>query len=954
MSHYWQQKPENALNRAKELLEANRKETALQVLSNVLIRKNKGAKVWQPELEDVVHLYLEICVGSHDHHMAKDGLHQFRSIAQIAGMQSALEDVIRVFLDKAIKRTAEVLAEVDKVVADHEAAGAEESLESQLIFAVNGYDIRERSEKEMLFPWLKFMWESFRAVLELIKNKAKMEKLYFDTTKLAMEHCIKYNRTTEFRRLNELLRSHLIYLNKYPNNQGNNTISLSSPEAQVFLLETRFELLNAAMRMGVWQEGFKCIEDIHGLIVSTKMVPSTSLMVGYYEQLSKLFWVSKNYLYHAYAQLKFFQLTQQIGTASEETIKELALKVVIGALSVPLRSNAQGKEFEFTSQQEKSVKYASLLGYSSVLKRSTLVKEVSASCLKLVDAELSTTFDLVEHKFQPLQIAALAKPMLDKLGGCEKLGQYQPLLRRVIFMRLMQQLTRIYETIELSKVKELAAPLELGKPIEVVIVELTREGLFDARLNHRTKSICFASRSLEPSMIQNQLRTLTTRLAAAVEMIQPENVAATEEKKSSLVSTVLEHIKDERRGVADRRSMIETEKETQQNIEKLKARLSSLATELRIAKAPKVVPKAEPAAVAQPIVPQTIKPVTLGAAALPPKTPGSIPVEEVKKPEGISKEKQAELDAEKEEALRLKLVELSKRMDYLERARREEEAPLLKAWYEKHREEAQKLFEEEIKQFEARQRQEHALALAEKQRLAKVSSYADEFEKALVDSRRQKFEEELARVEAHNAKNFAIIEEERAKMKKIILERRRAENERRRAREEAEQRRQAEYESMGKRSGAGGSSWADTDDSGDVAPPPSRFGSDRPRFGGRSSSEREDRPRFGGRSSSEREDRPRFGGRTSNDRDDGDRPRFGGRSDREEPREDRNWSRGSRAAPERSSTSDRSSDRSSERAAPRANNTWRDRVAERRQQQAAQKDADGFTQVGRGRRGQPQ
>ena len=35
----------------------------------------------------------------------------------------------------------------------------------------------------MLTPWVKFLWEAYRNTLELLRNNARVEKLYHDTAK---------------------------------------------------------------------------------------------------------------------------------------------------------------------------------------------------------------------------------------------------------------------------------------------------------------------------------------------------------------------------------------------------------------------------------------------------------------------------------------------------------------------------------------------------------------------------------------------------------------------------------------------------------------------------------------------------------------------------------------------------------------------------------------------------
>lgn len=61
----------------------------------------------------------------------------------------------------------------------------------------------------ILTPWVKFLWESYRQCLELLRTNSRVEKLYHDTAQHAFKFCLKYARKTEFRKLCENLRSHL-------------------------------------------------------------------------------------------------------------------------------------------------------------------------------------------------------------------------------------------------------------------------------------------------------------------------------------------------------------------------------------------------------------------------------------------------------------------------------------------------------------------------------------------------------------------------------------------------------------------------------------------------------------------------------------------------------------------------------------------------------------------------
>ncbi len=51
-------------------------------------------------------------------------------------------------------------------------------------------------------------------MLDILRNNSRLEALYAMTAAKAFQFCLTYKRTTEFRRLCDILRNHLANLNK--------------------------------------------------------------------------------------------------------------------------------------------------------------------------------------------------------------------------------------------------------------------------------------------------------------------------------------------------------------------------------------------------------------------------------------------------------------------------------------------------------------------------------------------------------------------------------------------------------------------------------------------------------------------------------------------------------------------------------------------------------------------
>ncbi|OWM72446.1 hypothetical protein CDL15_Pgr018331 [Punica granatum] len=310
-------KPENALKRAEELINVGQKQDALQALHDIIT--SKRSRAWQKTLERIMFKYIELCVDMRRGRYAKDGLIQYRIVCQQVNVTS-LEEVIKHFMHLSTEKAEQARSQAQALeeALDVDDLEADKRPEDLMLSYVSGEKGKDRSDREVVTPWFKFLWETYRTVLEILRNNSKLEALYAMTAHRAFQFCKQYRRTTEFRRLCEIIRNHLANLNKYRDQRDRP--DLSAPESLQLYLDTRFEQLKIATELELWQEAFRSVEDIYGLMCMVKKTPKASLMVVYYAKLTEIFWISSSHLYHAYAWLKLFNLQKDI----EEQLKMTA------------------------------------------------------------------------------------------------------------------------------------------------------------------------------------------------------------------------------------------------------------------------------------------------------------------------------------------------------------------------------------------------------------------------------------------------------------------------------------------------------------------------------------------------------------------------------------------------------------------------------------------------------
>ncbi|KAI3440483.1 Eukaryotic translation initiation factor 3-like protein [Psidium guajava] len=827
-------KPENALKRAEELINVGQKQDALQALHDLIT--SKRSRAWQKTLERIMFKYIELCVDMRRGRFAKDGLIQYRIVCQQVNVTS-LEEVIKHFMHLSTEKAEQARSQAQALeeALDVDDLEADKRPEDLMLSYVSGEKGKDRSDRELVTPWFKFLWETYRTVLEILRNNSKLEALYAMTAHRAFQFCKQYKRTTEFRRLCEIIRNHLANLNKYRDQRDRP--DLSAPESLQLYLDTRFEQLKIATELELWQEAFRSVEDIHGLMCMVKKTPKASLMVVYYAKLTEIFWISSSHLYHAYAWLKLFNLQKSFNkNLSQKDLQLIASSVVLAALSVaPYERTRHASHMELENEKERNLRMADLIGFNvdpklesrEMLSRASLLSElVAKGVLNFATPEVKDLYHLLEHEFFPLDLAMKVQPLLvkiSKLGGKlasassvpeVQLAQYVPALERIATLRLLKQMSQVYQTMKIEKLSQMI-PFFDFLVVEKISVDAVKHSFISLKVDHAKGVVLFGSQGLESDALQNHLALLAENLNKAMAMIYAPVKKGS--KLGEMLPGLAETIDKEHKRLLARKSIIEKRKEEHERqllemereeesrrlkLQKIteEAEQKRLASEFEQRKNQRILKEIEERELEE-------AQALLQEAEKRSKKKGKKPILEGEK---VTKETLMELARSEQlrerQEMEKKLQKLAKTMDYLERAKREEAAPLIEAAFQQRLIEEKQLHEHEQQQEIELSRQRHDGDLREKNRLARMVENKVIFQERVMSRRQAEFDrlkaqsEEQVRLElrarkqqreAKRKKLFFLREEEKRRQRLL-------EEEEARRREEAERRRKEEAERKAK------------------------------------------------------------------------------------------------------------------------------------------------------------
>ncbi|KAF2034522.1 hypothetical protein EK21DRAFT_108134 [Setomelanomma holmii] len=852
-------KPENTLKRAQELIGVEQQQAALQLLhEHVTSKRTRNSPI--ASLEPVMILFVELCVDLRKGKLAKDGLYQYKNTAQNTNV-GTIELVFKRFIELAEQKVTEAQAKADEVQSTLETSTqtqniddleASETPESILLSTVSGEQSRDRTDRAIVTPWLKFLWETYRTVLDIFKNNARLELMYQSTAHQAFQFCSKYARKTEFRRLCELLRNHLQNAAKFSSQM--HAINLSDPDTLQRHLDTRFQQLNVAVELELWQEAFRSVEDIHTLLSLSKRPAKNIMMANYFEKLTRIFLVSENYLFHAAAWSRYYNLLRQSAAAvasgqspkkdnpavTEADMTKAASFVVLSALAIPVISTSRSRGALVDvdeARKNKNSRLTNLLAMSQAPTRAILFKDaLSKGLLKRVRPEIRDLYNILEVDFHPLSICKKISPILAQIGADEGMEKYVGPLQQVILTRLFQQLSQVYDSVEIKFVLELAQfpePFHVSSgTIEKFIMNGCKKGDLAIRTDHATGILTFDSdvfssakamhpgsgagsaetetrsvqrlQSTPAEIVRTQLTRLAKSLFVTCQYVDPSFNADRHRAKDAALLRAKEGAEKEHQEILTRRDIISQKKEAA--LKAQQAKENEEQTKRLIRQQQQKEEESRRLAEEQK---QRAEARIKAEQARIQREEMAKQIEELKKTTKVDidlPEDLADIDSQRIRIIKLQALEkeknllgeqlriAGKRIDHLERAYRKEEVKHLKEDYEKQMEADRTAYEkataEELKESEQKHKEDVAL----KHRLSRLVPTYQQFVSTVKQQRKQEFEkrQKIAQKELES-KKAARVKEVKDRLAKERREREEAE--RREREEEERQREEAEAKS---------------------------------------------------------------------------------------------------------------------------------------------------------------
>mmetsp|Transcript_22119 Transcript_22119/g.33189 ORF Transcript_22119/g.33189 Transcript_22119/m.33189 type:complete len:848 (-) Transcript_22119:241-2784(-) len=521
MSYQQQARPENARERALELLEIKQPNAALKLLHEVL--SSRRHKTWSPVHEGIMKLYVDICVDLRVSREMKDGLHQYRNLCQSQAPNS-LEKVLLHLLEKT-----------ENLPCKDEGGSGEGKYDD--------LDDPTAPLKQTLKPPvasytvnIKFVMEVHRAIMDILRSHSKLAHVYHKAAITGLTFLADLNRKSDFKRLCEYVRSHVNNLQRYGKSDSKmrNWDGWSS-DALAIIMQTKLVILKLCQKLKIPSEMYRTLEDFQSLrkMGNKLQFNMSGIAKGYFSILLSVCLVNGDFYLVGLLAAKLLDIELEAGTDGEE-IMRLANTVTLATICSPAAPTAR------------QIKLIHLINN---LSRIDLVDEIGQKYIQYCEPNVKSIFDSFYESNGMYLLQGDLSGLLDGVKDAKIVsfdGADQPdlqvPLRTTLLSAHLKMLSKYYSVVKISS---------LVSKFENIIGRATLEKIMvgTGRVDWRNDALRF-----QPPNNTKWIINLTKSLSKVhAEPVAADDVAFFDQIKSSLA--------EENLAAVARKSIIEKEKE---------------------------------------------------------------------------------------------------------------------------------------------------------------------------------------------------------------------------------------------------------------------------------------------------------------------------------------------------------------------------------------------------------
>ena len=449
-----------------------------------------------------------------------------------------------------------------------------------------------------------------------------------------------------------------------------------------------------------------------------------------------------------------------------------------------------------------------------LIKKKFFCFQQRANVFQLALPQFQNLHKWLEVDYDPLKLCSNVQSVTDYIKSDEKnpLMQYIDALHDVTLVRLVRQVSQVYQTIEFARILELAKFATTFK-LERTLVDCVRHNDMQITIDHKEKMVMFGTdlsesqredhhdgptlQSMPSEQVRQQLVNMSVVLHRAIAAINPNRQKAEREAlRAQMVALYHENKVREHQSILIRQQLIEDRKEhierlntereqeeerRQEEIQRQQKMAEQKRLELEAEERDKKRLENEMKRIKNQTMIEKIQQISL-------TTHGQKILKLIEEkgtsadPDEIAKEEQNALIRERKE-LQSRLKSQEKKVDYFERAKRIEEVPLIKEYLK------EMVVKEEV--FWEKQEQtrienaitERTNAVAQQERLKRINADRDAYMNQLKAERKNLYLEKL--------KNFneALEEERKKRLAQRVVDRRKERRDKWLAEREAEKQR---------------------------------------------------------------------------------------------------------------------------------------------------------------------